>query len=87
MGAGTSCSLGLAYIQLSCIVVFDSPAGKRAALKTAGTGQIVECDLEDAAEAAGYSGLKAWVEEHKAARPGKAALQQQVRPTAAGETQ
>jgi hypothetical protein len=46
-----------------------------AALKHAGTGEIVEFELP---QPEGPVGLKAWVAAHKAARPGNEALQKQV---------
>jgi hypothetical protein len=61
--------------------VYDSPAGVSAALRHAGTGQIVEFDLGTEAEGQQQAepvGLKAWVAAHKAARPGNAVLAKQV---------
>ncbi|KAF8072922.1 Rrp7a [Scenedesmus sp. PABB004] len=59
----------------SAALVFESPEGVASALSHARGGQVVECalPLPD-----GPLGLKAWVAEHKAARPGNAELQKQL---------
>ncbi len=55
--------------------MFADSRGAAAALAAAGTGQVIEYE-PPAPE--GPRGLKAWVQQHKAARPGTAALQKQV---------
>lgn len=62
--------------QRSGVVVFADGTGAATALQHAGSGEIVEYELPTPE---GPIGLKAWVAAHKAARPGNAALQQQVR--------
>ncbi len=57
------------------MVIFASQEGQQTALAHAGTGQIVEYELP---VPEGPVGLKAWVQAHKAQRPGNAVLQQQV---------
>jgi hypothetical protein len=66
-------------VQRSAAVVFTSHDGVSAALSQAGNGQIVEYELPPAE---GPVGLKAWVAQHKALRPGNSILQQQVLMTA-----
>ncbi|GFR53035.1 hypothetical protein Agub_g15727, partial [Astrephomene gubernaculifera] len=74
-------------LKRSGIVVFRSEVGRTAALKYAARGQVLELaggaagrgqgeDDEEQEEAP--MGVKAWVHEHKAARPGNEVLQQQV---------
>ncbi|KAG2432773.1 hypothetical protein HYH02_012905 [Chlamydomonas schloesseri] len=72
-------------LKRSGIVVFREPAGRAAAVKYAAKGQVLEFaggPQGDADGEAGGSGepvgLKAWVHEHKAARPGNDVLQQQI---------
>jgi hypothetical protein len=55
--------------------VFEEPRGAAAALAAAGSGQVIEYEPP---VPEGPRGLKAWVQQHKAARPGTAALQKQV---------
>eukprot|EP00775_Hariotina_reticulata_P013701 gene13701-13823_t len=59
----------------SAAVVYSSPEGVSTALSQAGKGQIVEYDLPPTE---GPVGLKAWVVQHKALRPGNSVLQQQL---------
>ncbi|MEW5302884.1 MAG: hypothetical protein WDW38_004010 [Sanguina aurantia] len=59
----------------SGIVVYTSESGSRAALKIAGTGQLIEFYPD---EAEGPVGVKAWVQEYKQQRPGNAVLQKQL---------
>lgn len=67
--------------QRSGVVVFHEAAGAAAALAAAGTGQVIEYELP---VPEGPRGLKAWVQQHKAQRPGTAALQKQVGAGLAG---
>jgi hypothetical protein len=62
-------------LQRSGVVVFSDEDGAQAALEHAGAGEIVEYELPPPE---GPFGLKAWVAEHKAQRPGNAVLQKQV---------
>lgn len=61
----------------SGMVVFESQAGRLVALRHAAKGQVVEFDP---AEPQGDEpiGVKAWVHQHKALRPGNDVLQEQV---------
>jgi hypothetical protein len=61
--------------QRSAAVVFDAVDGVSAAMKQGGSGQVVQYELPPPE---GPVGLKAWVADHKTARPGNEALQQQV---------
>lgn len=63
-------------VQRSAAVVYDSAEGVSAAMKQAGSGQLVQYELP---QPEGPVGLKAWVAAHKAARPGNVELQKQVR--------
>ncbi|GBF94015.1 hypothetical protein Rsub_07283 [Raphidocelis subcapitata] len=80
VGAVLSCFGDVAGVVMhhtkrSCVVVFAEAASARRALAAAGSGQVVEYE-PPAPE--GPRGLKAWVQQHKAARPGAAALQKQL---------
>jgi hypothetical protein len=63
-------------LQRSAAVVFESKDDVSQAISHASSGQVVDFPLP-APE--GPVGLKAWVAQHKAQRPGNAQLQQQVR--------
>jgi hypothetical protein len=63
-------------LQRAAAVVFDAVDGVSAAMKQGGSGQVVQYELPPPE---GPVGLKAWVADHKTARPGNEALQQQVR--------
>ncbi|KXZ54941.1 hypothetical protein GPECTOR_3g110 [Gonium pectorale] len=69
-------------LKRSGIVVFRAESGRAAALKYAARGQVLEFAGGRAAEGADEedepAGVKAWVAEHKAARPGNDVLQQQI---------
>lgn len=72
---GTVTNVALHATKRSCIVLFEDAAGARALLQNAGIGQVVEYLLP---EPEGAYGLKGWVQEHKAQRPGNEVLQQQL---------
>ncbi|GLC33919.1 hypothetical protein PLESTB_000817900 [Pleodorina starrii] len=73
-------------LKRSGIVVFRSDAGRTAALRFAAKGQVLEYDggavrhedAEDGDAAEAPAGVKAWVHEFKAARPGNDVLQRQI---------
>lgn len=65
-------------LQRSAAVVYASADGVSAAMKHGGAGQLVQYEVPTAAAADGPVGLKAWVAQHKAARPGNEQLQKQV---------
>ncbi|GLI60389.1 hypothetical protein VaNZ11_002535 [Volvox africanus] len=72
-------------LKRSGIVVFQSDVGRVAAIRYASRSQVLEYDgargQNDAADKDGAEkpiGVKAWVHEHKAARPGNDVLQRQV---------
>lgn len=69
-------------MQRSAAVVYETPDGVSAALKQGSSGQLVQYELP---VPEGPVGLKAWVAQHKAARPGNAELQQQVRGKKSGQ--
>jgi hypothetical protein len=62
-------------LQRSAAVVFESPEGVTAAMKQGGSRQLVQYELPPPE---GPLGLKSWVAQHKAARPGNLELQKQV---------
>lgn len=55
--------------------MFSDPDGAHVALGHAGKGQIIEFPIP---EPGGTVGLKAWVQQHKAQRPGNSELQKQL---------
>lgn len=59
----------------SGMVLFDSADSVKAALAAAESGAVIECPLP---EGEAPAGLKAWVHEHKAQRPGNKVLQKQL---------
>lgn len=59
----------------SAIVVFESEARRDVVLSAAAAGQIVEYFIP---ETTGPTGLKEWLNEYKAQRPGNLKLQQQI---------
>jgi hypothetical protein len=63
-------------LQRSAAVVYESADDVSQALSHASSGQVVDFPLP---VPEGPVGLKAWVAQHKAQRPGNAELQKQVR--------
>jgi ribosomal RNA-processing protein 7 len=61
--------------RVSAVVVYASKKGRDSALKAAAKGKIAEIDLP---APSGPRGLKAWVEAHKAEKPGNAELQRRL---------
>lgn len=57
--------------------MYESAEGVSAAMKQGSSGQLVQYDLP-VQDSSSPVGLKAWVAQHKAARPGNDALQKQV---------
>ncbi|PNH04903.1 hypothetical protein TSOC_008866, partial [Tetrabaena socialis] len=64
----------------SGVVVFRSEAARASVLKYAARGQVLQYGGGEAAEEedAEPAGVKAWVHQHKAARPGNEVLQKQI---------
>jgi len=75
------CCACVCRVQRSAAVVYDSAEGVSAAMKQAGSGQLVQYEL---LQPEGPVGLKAWVAAHKAARPGNQELQKRVRAGGGG---
>lgn len=65
-------------LQRSAAVVYESSEDVAKALRHASSGQVVDFPLP---VPEGPVGLKAWVAQHKAQRPGNAVLHKQVRNT------
>jgi alkanesulfonate monooxygenase SsuD/methylene tetrahydromethanopterin reductase-like flavin-dependent oxidoreductase (luciferase family) len=64
-------------VQTTALVLFAGAAGADSALTAARHGRTVAAPSQPASAAP--RGLKAWVQEYKAARPGNQALQERVR--------
>ena len=62
--------------RVSALVLYATKKGRDSLLKAAATGKIVKLDVQP--PQAGPRGLKAWVEAHKAQKPGNAVLQRQL---------
>ncbi|GFH09565.1 RRM domain-containing protein [Haematococcus lacustris] len=79
--AGQPGRFAATLLQRSGMAVFEDPAARMTALKAAGHAQIIE--LTSAAQGLPTNnlqatGLRAWVEQHKAARPEPEELQRQL---------
>lgn len=65
--------------RLSAVVLYSSKQGRDAALKAAMKGKTIRLDIASLPTSGGsFQGLKAWVNAHKAQKPGNAELQRQL---------
>lgn len=72
---GAVSGVGIQPSKTSAVLLFQDASSVTAALKAAASGAVIECEHEVSGQP---RGLKAWVQQHKAKRPGNAALSEQL---------